>query len=101
MLIPRGSRFMRVALHQLRRDANVADVDHAEVGFGGRPCKADFHGGERAGVIGADGVGGGLAGVAVEAAGEIDGEFLRGLCVHPIDGRVERRAWFAAGARAE
>ena len=60
--------------------------------LGGRLREADFHRGERAGVVGADGVSGRLAGVAVEAAGDVDGELLRRLRVHPIDGRVERRA---------
>ena len=72
-------------------------------GFGGGLREADFHRGERAGVIGADGVRGGLAGVAIEAAGDVDGELLASwlACVDPIDGRVERRARFAVGAGAE
>ncbi len=63
--------------------------------------EADFHRGECAGVIGADGVSGGLAGVAVEAAGDVDGELFAGLGVHPVDGGVEWRARFAGGAGAE
>src|SRR5437870_5438876 len=42
-----------------------------------------------------------LAGVAIEAAGEIDGELLCRLRVHPIDRGVERRARFARCAGAE
>ena len=48
-------------------------------GFAAGCSEADFHGGERAGVVGADGVDGGLARVAVEAAGDVDGECL-GCC---------------------
>ena len=76
-------------------------MDVAGEGLGGGLREADFHGGERAGVVGADGVRGRLAGVAVEAAGDVDGELLGGLGVHPVDGGVERRARFAAGAGAE
>ena len=63
--------------------------------------EADFHRGEGAGVVGADRVNGRLAGVAIEAAGDVDGEFPGRLGVHPVDRGVDRRARFAAGAGAE
>ena len=76
-------------------------MDLAGVGCSGWLGEAEFQGGEGAGVVGADGVGGGLARVAVEAAGDVDGELLCWLGVHPVDGRVEWRAGFALSAGAE
>src|SRR5438874_1059467 len=84
-----------------RRRTDVADVDGAGEWFCGGLHEADLHGSERAGVVGADGVSGGLAGVAVEAAGDIDGELICWMRVHPIDGGVEWRTRVAGGAGAE
>ncbi len=71
--------------------------------LGGGFDEADFHGGERAGVVGAHGVLGRFAGVAVEAAREVDGEdaHVGGAGVYPVDRDVERRARVAGGAGAE
>ncbi len=76
-------------------------MDDAHEWLCGNLREADFHGGEGAGVVGADRVGGRLARVAVEAAGDVDGELLARLGVHPVDGGVEWRARLARGAGAE
>jgi len=89
------------AFYQSRRHADVADVDVAREGFGGKLGEADFHRGECARVVGADRVSGWLAGVAVEAAGDVDGEFFGGMGDHPIDSSVEGGARIAGGAGAE
>lgn len=75
----------------------------AGVGVGGGAGEACLHGGESAGVVGADGGIGGGGGVAVEAAGEIDGEHsgLLAVRVDPMDGGVEGWSRVALCAGAE
>ena len=85
----------------MRRDADVADVDGAGERLGARLQVAGFHRGECARVIGADGVRRWLAGVAIEAARNIDGELLGRLGIEPVDGGVERWTRVADGAGAE
>lgn len=85
------------------RHTDVANVNLAEKGLGGWPEKADFHRGEGAGVVSPNGVLGWLAGVAIEAAGEINGEDF-GRCsaaVDPVDCGIEWWARFAGGSGAE
>src|SRR5687768_186792 len=78
---------------QLARAADVADDCFAQVVTAARVGKAGFLGDERDGARRADAGGAqGLAGVAVEATGEIDGKDGRRLGVHPFD--PARVAWW-------
>ena len=90
--------------HLFHQPAGHADVDHldlARVELGAGNQETRLHGRKGAGVLGANGVAGGKARVAVQSAGQIDRQLGRRAGVDLIDHRVQRRTRLAMGTGAQ
>ena len=87
--------------HQLRRRSDIKHVNLTKTGLGSCLGETDFGRDEGARVCGADRVLGGLAGIAVQAAGNVDGENWNSRSIQLVDDGVERRPGFALGSGAE
>jgi hypothetical protein len=96
MQLQRGSS--RVFLDEAARDADVEDMDVAEVGSGGLVAETGFRSDEGAGVMSLDRGIGRPACVAVEAAGKIDSETVSAGGVDGADCGGEWFAGWTAGA---